>query len=747
MTLLINSWNLVCFSVVTVSAQYWPIIPDLKWLIILATSLLFSFCFHRLRWIRGGLLAVIVTAVCAHLYQIRVETVFQGGRDITITGKVDSFFKEISHGQIMNFSVESINSRKINHLFRPYIKLAIPPDEQFLLGERWKLDVRLKPVYGRLNEAGFDQEKYYVSQHLHANAIMQGKPQRLTEEVSLRLLLHARIADLSRNLEGQPLLMALAFGDRNYIPPQLWNKLKSSGLIHLVAISGLHIGIAFMLGWLAGKPFSLLHPKMLFFPMLTGLFLAVFYAWLAGFSLPTQRALMMCFLVSVLPQLRLTYSRWQILLLTVCIILFFDPFASFAISFWMSFCAVAAIYLLLGCTIFIRSGKLKQLVLMQCMLVLVMIPVSGHFFSGISLISPLYNLIFVPWFTFVLVPLIFLALMVSFIAPGSSVWLLWLADLGLEPVLFAIDYTEDMWLHLSGTAACILAVVVIVWILSPLLERFLQVLLVSIACLCLGFRHEASGWQLDVLDVGHGLAVLISRDGGHILYDTGYRWNGGSIAESVIAPVLIRRGVDQLDELILSHTDSDHAGGRDFIETFFSPVLRRASERLPGYLPCIQGNVWLWKGLDFQVLWPPQSVRRAYNPHSCVIRISDEDVSVLLTGDIDGISEYLLSREGDRLRSDIMLVPHHGSQTSSTHAFVERVQPKVAIASLGKGNQWGMPSEMVVDTYIDRGTIWMDTGEHGQISVKVKDKSWQISSLRATDSQPWYRQSLRNRVE
>lgn len=747
MTLLIHCWNLIFFSVVIVSVQYWRAIPDVWWLVVFTTLLIVSCVYYPFRWFRGGIAAVIVLLISGTLYEQRVDAVFQDGLNSTITGEVDSLFKEISHGQIVLFSVHSVNECELDHFSRPRIKLWVPPGDQLLLGEQWRLDVRFKPVYGQLNEAGFDKERYYVSQHLHAKASVEGIPERLRESESVRLLLHRKIVRLTEGLASQPLLLALTFGDRNRITPALWQELKSSGLIHLVAISGLHIGIAFMLGWAAGKPLSVFSTRLLLAPVFTGFLFAGAYAWLAGFSLPTTRALMMCGLVCTIPLLRLTYSRWQVLLLTLCSVLLFDPFAPFSASFWMSFCAVGSIYLLLGTSVFRRCGKIRRLIMMQCILAVVMAPVTGYFFAGISAVSPLYNLIFVPWFGVIIVPLVFVALLSCMLLPGIADYAFRLADLALAPVLEGIKLSDGAWVSISVTITAMATLLVLIGIVSPLLNRLQTSLLLLSGCLFLFFTGKQSAWQLDVLDVGQGLALLISKGAGHILYDTGYRWETGSIAESVIAPVLVKRGVRQLDGLILSHTDVDHAGGRRFIEERFKPDNRWASERITGYRPCIKGEQWYWKGLVFEALWPPELVSRAYNAHSCVLRVTDGKVAVLLTGDIDAVSEYLLVREGDKLAADIMLVPHHGSLSSSTGVFLDQVMPQVAIASLSKDNFWGMPSADILRKYASKDIKWMDTGEHGQISVKVVDNNWQIRSFRATDSPPWYRQLLRNRVE
>lgn len=177
------------------------------------------------------------------------------------------------------------------------------------------------------------------------------------------------------------------------------------------------------------------------------------------------------------------------------------------------------------------------------------------------------------------------------------------------------------------------------------------------------------------------------------------------------------------------------------------PQWVRSSHYLSDF-PCIKGQDFEWQGLKMTVLWPPRQVTRAYNPHSCVIRMEDEEnqFSFLMTGDIDALAEWILIREPEQLNSDVVLVPHHGSRTSSIEPFVNAVQADAAIASLAKGNQWGMPQPQVVETYRRHLTQWFDTGELGQITLYVEQRRWQIVSRRDTFN-AWYRQMLRNQVE
>jgi len=264
--------------------------------------------------------------------------------------------------------------------------------------------------------------------------------------------------------------------------------------------------------------------------------------------------------------------------------------------------------------------------------------------------------------------------------------MLWqLADFSLWPLTFAMPYAHLGWWGLSSfqvllVALCALAVMlrhVIRWQFSAVL-----IILLSITSL---LNQPLSRTRIDVLDVGHGLAVLIEKDGKTLLYDTGKSWHGGSIAQQVIEPILLSRGSRSLDGVIISHQDDDHAGGLPYLQQNMRPQWVRSSHYLSDF-PCIKGQDFEWQGLKMTVLWPPRQVTRAYNPHSCVIRMEDEE------------------------------------------------------------NQFSMPQPQVVETYRRHRTQWFDTGELGQITLYVEQRRWQIVSRRDTFN-AWYRQMLRNQVE
>lgn len=751
MTLYCYYWNIIVFIATTLTFPYWPYPLAIKSVVAFLIIIIVSYQMPAFGWTRGFLLALSLISLHSHLFQTKVESVFRFGNDTTITARVDSFFKKITRGNEYLLRLESINGEKMPFFSQPNIKLIVPEELEFKLGERWELAVKVKPVFGRLNEAGFDQEKYYISQGWHAKAKLADirSAKLIQQSHSLRLKFYRIVINHVEGLPNKAMLLALSFGDRNNISAEQWQLLKASGLIHLVAISGLHIGIAYFIGWKVGFLVRLVFRHWYSAPLVSALLFSATYSWLAGFSTPTLRALTMCCMLGVFSYGRLHFSSWQILIFAMAGLLVFDPFSVLSVSFGLTFFAVACIYVVISVKFSSQSGWFKALVFMPLALSAVMVPVTSYYFSGFSLSSSIYNLLFVPLFSFVIVPLLFMALFASVTFPTVALYVWKVVDRLLDLINWSIPFATDSWINVDRMTLMSLTALMIFILVRPLLRKEHQIVVVITVFSVIQsttFKSKAT-WEVSVLDVGHGLAVLIEKDNRYILYDTGAKWDTGSIAEMIIAPVLRRRGVTRLDLLVLSHFDSDHAGGRAYIEKQFSPKQKLSSQYLDGYLPCIDKKELEWNGLTLSIVWPPKLVKRAYNPHSCVIKVTDGTSSVLLTGDIEAIGELLLAQQKERIRSDILLVPHHGSKTSSTNYFLDAVGAKVGLASVAKGNQWGLPDNKVVSRYTDRGAIWLDTGESGQISIVFSHEGWKIMTKRSRQSLTWYRQILRKGVE
>ncbi|MCX2759181.1 DNA internalization-related competence protein ComEC/Rec2 [Vibrio sp. Sgm 22] len=710
---------------------------------------------------------------------MQTSRLFQSGPNTTINASIVSLFSENSHGFESAIVARSIGGEKL--IFPQLIKLRLFTPFKLTLGDDVNLSVSIKPVWGKLNEAGFDLEKYLFSAGVVANATYRADSKyRIHSSTNLRSLWFESSLERLNQLANADLIMALSFGYRDLIPPQRWDLLKSSGLIHLMAISGLHISIAFGIGYQLGKFVRVLSPQLLWLPTLFGLGLASFYSWFAGFTLPTLRALVMCVIASYFLWRGQNISLVRYVALSLCVVLFIWPFSALSSSFWLSFGALGAVlYIALNSTSsslnITLMSRVLQLIKIQLMLTILIAPFSMLFFKGVSLISVFYNLLLLPWVSLVTIPLLFLAMFLSLISESvsgvaslialdnswvSQLWML--VDLSLEPLVFSLPFSERFWIQVDNqTIALSVSLILFLSFVSRYFKRAFSILVTAMFVLWWEFsKPQQDKLTIDILDVGHGLSLVLEKNNQIVVYDLGNAWPGGSVVESLLIPTLNQRGIHELEGVIVSHFDSDHAGGYPAVLENYTPKWIRTSQNIhqqpksPTQAPsniqaCTIGEVWNWQDIVFEVMWPPKQVKRAYNPHSCVVKISDPsaDFSMLLTGDIELVSEWLLAREGELLRSDVMLVPHHGSDSSSIKPFIEAVSPQLAIASLAKGNQWGMPNESVVGRYQEAGSTWLDTGESGQITITFSKEGWQYHAIREQQGGQWYRQMLRKGVE
>ncbi|ENM3813260.1 DNA internalization-related competence protein ComEC/Rec2 [Vibrio cholerae] len=747
MTLLSNYWSFISFSITVLSAPYWPWMPSWgwAWLCLIFMGLL---GYHRAgRKFLGFVVAILIIVLQGNLIRDQSNVLYQAGPDIIIKGRADSFFRQTRYAHEGFALIYEVNGQSLGTLFQPRVRLTTPillqPNDLF------EFSATVKPVIGRLNEIGFDAEAHYMAQSVIARvSVKANTPYTISPQEDVRSSLQQKLVTLTQNSPFQGIILALTFGERNGIDEQEWRALRNSGLIHLVAISGLHIGIAFSVGYFLGLGMMRLHAKLLWSPFVCGALLAVFYAWLAGFTLPTQRALIMCLLNVALVMLAFPLSALKRILLTLVAVLVWSPLTSLSNSFWMSFLAVAIVLYQLASQSQ-RQVWWKALLWVQVFLVCLMAPVTAYFFGGLSVTAVLYNLVFIPWFSLVIVPALFLGLLLMAVWPGvATAYWPWV-DWTFLPLDWALQFADVGWWVVPSKVQGVVAASVAILLLYRFMSLKACSLLLSMIGLWWWFPSITPLWRMDVLDVGHGLAIVIEQDERAIVYDTGSSWPGGSYVQSVIEPMLQQRGLRQVDGVILSHLDNDHAGDWQGLAERWQPDWIRASQLGTEFMPCIRGESWQWQSLHFTVLWPPQAVIRAYNPHSCVIRMTDtqSNYSVLLSGDVTAMGEWLLARDGVQLQSDVMIVPHHGSKTSSTAEFIAQVNPKLAIASVAKDNRWNLPNPQVVARYQAQQVEWLDTGQAGQISLFFYPEQLDWFTQRSLGWEPWYRQMLRKGVE
>ncbi|NKI74867.1 ComEC family protein [Dickeya sp. CFBP 2040] len=631
-----------------------------------------------------------------------------------------------------------------------YAKLDVPPQmENWCGGQQWSVRLRLRPVHSRLNEGGFDRQRWALAkaQPLTGKIL---SAQVLTAECGLRQRLIQVMEQQTLSLTWRSIILALAVGEMGGVEDEILDMLRQTGIMHLMAISGLHIILASLFGWCSVRAAQYLLPVHWVehrTPLWCGLCCAWGYVWLAGGNPPAVRAALALSCWTLLRLRGLSVSSWQVWLWCVALILVSDPLSVLSDSFWLSALAVAALIFWYQWAPlpprFQHAWRWAWLrgLHVQTGVILLLMPLQVLLFHGVSLISLPANLWAVPLVSFVTTPLILLALpLMSIPVIAQGIW--WLADRSLALVFLPLQAMPPGWLSLGED---IVPYSLAGW-LAVIIWRFAWwrtypfSLIALVLIMTLRPKPPAPLWRVDMLDVGHGLAVVIERQGKAWLYDTGPGWDGGNIAEHEILPYLKWRRL-QLEGIILSHSHLDHSGGLEALQRallhipIFSPLLE------PGHHPCIQGEQWRWQGLTFSVIWPPLRVREAGNHDSCVVRVDDGRYRVLLTGDLEQEDEAILLRtQRDMLAADVLQVPHHGSTTSSSPPFLRAVGAQAVLSSNSRYNPWRLPAVNVVRRYRQLGYHWHDTASSGQLSVRFFDEGIEMLRYRGEISPRWYHQ-------
>ncbi|MEJ2618983.1 MAG: DNA internalization-related competence protein ComEC/Rec2 [Candidatus Thiodiazotropha sp.] len=607
------------------------------------------------------------------------------------------------------------------------------------VGDTWRFKVRLIRPRGNQNPAGFEHEKWLFVQRIQAKGYVRDwsgnrridRGQFLPSVGWLRQGIALGIDSATDEPAAAALLKAIAVGDKRAIDHQAWDLFTRTGTNHLIAISGLHVGL--VAGWLLlvgawlwrrSARLCLMLPALKAGAIVALLGAAV-YAALAGFTLPTQRALIM--LVVTLGGLILGYRIpfGRSLLLALFLVVLFDPLAILSHGFWLSFTAVAVILWAIG-------GRLaawrswRQGVQVQISVSLGLLPLLALFFSQISLISPLVNLFMVPWFSLLLVPLTLIGLPLLMLPQIAAIWFLmlqFLSQITLQ-VLAWCSMQPFAMLDLSVPSLPMLGAVMLgcLLLLAPpgLPGRGLGILLCT-PMLFVATERPAEGeiW-FTLLDVGQGLACLIETSNHVLLYDTG---PGRAVTDSVIIPLLRSRDYQRIDRLVVSNGDQDHMGGFESLQSVIpsEDVLAGEAEMIERARACQAGQVWDWDGVHFQILYPTAGQKiEGSNNRSCVLKIASNGWSILVPGDIEWAAEAaLLQTIPQQLGSDILVAPHHGSNSSSTAEFVTAVGPQWVLFSTGYENSYGFPNHEVVQRWQDQGAKLLDTAKVGAIEFRL----------------------------
>ena len=606
-----------------------------------------------------------------------------------------------------------------------------------LPGECWRVQARLRCRHGFANPGAQDRELALLREHIDATGYVAGDdlPVRVRVPAQRPIeRLRERIAGaISGAVAPGPsaaVLQGLAVGVRGNIPDQLWDAFAVTGVAHLIAISGLHVtGCALSvlallrLAWRIPRLARLSSRLVIECVLVVGVTAA--YAWLSGASLPALRTLVTVAVLAVLRWLRRSLPLAHVLAFAAFFLVAIDPVAITSAGFWLSFVATAVLVALV-----VREtgwrGKLAGFSKAQLSITALLTPVLAASFGRISLVAPLANAVAIPAFGLALLPAVLAGTALAAVAPAATAGLWRLLAAILDRAWPALA-TMAAWPGASWSPAtqplALLAVAAVLGfgaLLVPIAGMRLAAATTLLSITCGGpEKPQAGGFSLDVIDVGQGLAAVVETAHHALVFDTGPRWRGGPPAARVsLLPYLRARGVRDVDLLVVSHDDQDHAGGVELLlrELHIERTMTAPGSRLRSDVQCRRGDAWNWDGVTFRVLHPQAGFEGSENDRSCALSVSGPGGTALLLADPEAAGEAALV--ADDVAADVVLLPHHGSRSSSSPGLVDAVSARLGIASAGFGNRWGMPVAGVVARWRAAGTTVLDTGEAGAIRVQ-----------------------------
>ncbi|MBJ9895754.1 DNA internalization-related competence protein ComEC/Rec2 [Burkholderia cenocepacia] len=713
------------------------------------------------------------------------------GRDIVVTGVIRGLPVIDETGARLLFAVESNDAGLAR--FPPLIRLswraygaaatrdALP---DWRAAQRWRFVVRLKRPHAEANPGVRDSEAAWFAAGIRAigyvsaprrAALLDARASGWRASIGrVRDALRTRIGEvLGTDAAHRGIVAALAIGEQSGIGEDDWRVLRNTGTSHLVAISGLHVGLVGALaGWLVsmvwrrvrwrGRAATLVLPAP-YAAALAALVAAAGYAALAGFNVPAQRAWWMIAGGGIAYLAGRSVPTSAVLCAALGGVLLADPWAVLSAGFWLSFGAVAVILLAVAGWRAVREAdeagmergaadwrrrlrawtprggrRLAEATRVQYAVTIGLAPLTAAWFAQVSLSGPFGNAFAIPWVSSVVTPVVLAGIALP---PPLDAAAFRLAHAALEPMMTLLGHLADwpagvFWLRMPDWPVLALACVGVAWVLMPRgwplrwAAPLTWLPLVAPA----PDAPPPGGFRMTVLDVGQGAAVLVETARRTLLFDAGPGAESSHAGTRIVAPALRARGISTIDSLVLSHADADHAGGAAAVYAAadvrqllagIAPKSRlwrdAQAAGVADRLPCAAGQRWTWDGVAFTMLWPPGGRSAgSSNGQSCVLRIDAGGTSALLTGDIEaGAERRLVADARDALAAQILVVPHHGSRTSSMEPFLDSVGPRVAVFPVGYRNRFGHPHRTVLARYEARGIPLPRTDRDGAVRFAV----------------------------
>ena len=737
----------LAFACGAAALQWQAALPGWGWLWLLPACACLAWVDRRCAVLLAFCSGFLWAGACAHVRMADWLAPELEGRDLEVVGVVSSLPARLERGVRFEFEVETApnGERLPKKLLLSWYQEEHPAPLQLEVhpGERWLLTVRLRRPHGNVNPHGFDYEAWLLERGVGATGyVRQRGEQRLlgSRDGILDAIETARGAvreRFERQLGATPaggILVALAVGDQRAIPPEEWRLFSRTGVTHLMSISGLHVTlVSGLAAWLAAFAWRRVPRAALRLPArkaaaVAAIAAALGYTLLAGFAVPAQRTFYMVTVVAIALWSGRIASPARTLALALAVVVAADPWAPLSPGLWLSFGAVALIFFVADSR---GKSRLLQWARVQWAITVGLAPAALLLFGQVSVAGPLANALAIPLVSVVVTPLALLAavLPVAAILDAAA----WLVEWLLQFLEWCSALPGALWQqHVPPLWSVLAALAGAAWLLAP---RGVPWRAAGLALMAPAFvlapaaPAPGTAW-ITVLDVGQGLAVTVRTASRTLLYDAGPAFGGGADSGGrIVVPALRAGGVQRIDAIVLSHEDLDHTGGAlTVLESFEVDALHSS---LPAGHPlnalaasrrCAAGQAWEWDGVRFEFLHP--AAGRAYrkNDGSCVLRVATAGGAMLLTGDIERPAEEALLGKSAGLKSDVLLVPHHGSRTSSTEAFIAAVAPRWAVVTAGYRNRFSHPSAEVLERYRAAGVRMVRTDLDGAASIRLGEE-------------------------
>lgn len=795
-------WCLLTLFLGAILSLFLPIVPEFS-LLVLILCLSFALLFIK-KYRYFALLSIAACWILLAANQYRqnnehknVNIYHQGSTTIEVIGKVSSIGHIKGEALRFNFEVHTLNGKKLANPYRIRLRWDNPL-YWIQQGQTWQFLVKVKPAHGLSNLGGFNYQTWLMQQNVFATGYVKksAKTLMINEQSTIRAMRYKKFYSLMPKHELSAIIMALGFGERGLLTSAHWQVLSATATQHLIAISGLHIGLIavsvllilrglvkyFPIKWCIKQAWcqGLTQRKLTYIPIIGSCVVATYYSYLAGFSIPTLRALIMLYLYWFMRSLGINLTAPRTLLITIFMILVIWPLNILSVSFWLSISALTIIFLTTWRFPIakIKSDKsistlpdlantryrafkektglwLKSLLVLQLALTVIMLPIAGSLSYQLPLMAYFANIVAVPAMSFSTIPLTLASVILLPLSETLSLYCMTLALKTLDVIWYWLTIiTSIEWAIVPVSAAKLSLILCLIWIIIFVIIYHVKwrYVLVPSLIFCgyyITFIVKSgidNTWLVNVFDVGHGLAIVIEKNDQILVYDTGAAYPSGfNLSQVALTPYLNYRGYRSIDKVIISHNDNDHAGGLAYLrEHYYIGNVMANSPHLSPQSSCLAGQNFDWQGLNFHVL-SPASKQGENNDDSCVIKVTDGYHSVLLTGDISKRVERKLVQNNklkNILISDLLIAPHHGSKSSSSGKFLSAVSPRVAIFSTGYLNQWHMPSLEIRRRYASQNIQTFNTASQGMIVVKFSQKSMKVESFREDIKPFWFINTL-----